>query len=259
MNSSSKPSSSGCAITETNSSKTSSKVFSMLYCNTKWSLNTCFTAEMTNSRWVAGLWTFVTQDVQDSHRQLGELAVLDELTKVLQGQISGLRNEVDHIEQSLNNGVLELEPTFVVENLNEESQHGLMSLMNLEITLINLSMFSEEPVFNKVVMAYVAIPLFGSVMRDSNSELRDMTLSGDFKAILFKILTAANLETVLEEPIKNFSLCKAALNCSSVTGSATITLMASKLMLWCLSVNQSCSSGKKAEIKLWSFTKISFT
>ncbi|KAH3660245.1 hypothetical protein OGAPHI_007450 [Ogataea philodendri] len=72
-----------------------------------------------------------------------------------------------------------------------------MSSMNPLIVLTNLSTFSEFPVFNRVVIAYVDTDLFESLIKDSSSRLHTMIFSGLFIAILLRILTAAKRVTVL--------------------------------------------------------------
>jgi hypothetical protein len=77
---------------------------------------------------VGGLGALSTEQVQNSDRELGELAVLDELAEVGKRVFLAFGNELDQIEHALNNSALEFVSTLIPQDAAQEDKHtGLLT------------------------------------------------------------------------------------------------------------------------------------
>lgn len=66
--------------------------------------------------------------MQNPDSQLGELAVLNELAQVGKGLLLRVRNELDEVEHTLDDGALEVVATLITQDTAQESQHtGLLA------------------------------------------------------------------------------------------------------------------------------------
>ena len=62
--------------------------------------------------------------MQNSNREFGELAVLDEFTEVRKGLLLAIADELDHIEDSLDDSAFEVVAALVAKDTREEREHG---------------------------------------------------------------------------------------------------------------------------------------
>lgn len=70
--------------------------------------------------------------MQNSNRKFGEFAILDEFTKVREGLLLAVRDELDHVEHRLYYGTLEVVATFVSQDTRKEREHGRVFGWELE-------------------------------------------------------------------------------------------------------------------------------
>jgi hypothetical protein len=71
---------------------------------------------------VLGLGALAPQEVQDLHRQEGELAVLDELGELRQAGLLGLGHVADQRQHRVHDGALVLEPPVLAQHARQEGQ-----------------------------------------------------------------------------------------------------------------------------------------
>lgn len=70
--------------------------------------------------------------MEDANRQLGELAVLNELAKVRKSLLLRVRDELDEVEHTLHDRPLEVVSTIITEDATEECEHTSLLARELQ-------------------------------------------------------------------------------------------------------------------------------
>lgn len=81
---------------------------------------------------LSGSRTLNTEQVENTHCKLSELAVFDELAEVCESLLLGFRHELDQIEDALHNTTLEVVSTLVAQDPRQESKHASLFRRELQ-------------------------------------------------------------------------------------------------------------------------------